>query len=177
MGQFIEFIFDNMFIVILVISGLIGVLSNNKEQQKKEQQKKTQQQRSEADKPKPTSRPSGPIEQKRRPTYEPRTQSQDKEVVSTASIADERQVQMEKLKEKFGGVTSEDLSKVDISKYGLQIDQPFKELTEEQKVLQKDIRSGLNNRGLINGIIMAEVLGKPRSLKPYESVTIERYKK
>lgn len=180
MGDFIEFIMNNMFLVIIIISGIIGFLSSNKEEQKKQQQRKTQQQRPTASKPKPTPTPSGPKEpQHRQRVYQTKTQSEEKDLTATASIADEQQEQMKRLEERYG-ITSTDLTDEDLSHQGLKFRKSLtkiKDLSEEQRVLKKDIRNSLKNKGLINGIIMAEVLGKPRSLKPYESVTLERYKK
>ncbi|MBN6206001.1 hypothetical protein JYK21_06020 [Ralstonia pickettii] len=180
MGNFIEFIMNNMFLVIIIISGIIGFLSSNKEEQKKQQQRKTQQQRPAASKTKPTPTPSGPQEpQHRQRVYQTKTQSEEKDLTTTASIADEQQEQMKRLEERYG-ITSTDLTDEDLSLQGLKFQKSLskiKDLSEEQRVLKKDIRKSLKNKGLINGIIMAEVLGKPRSLKPYESVTLERYKK
>ena len=186
MGEIIEFIMGNMFLVIIIISGIIGFLSNNKEEQKKQQQRKSQQQRPRAPKPAyepnptPTPTPSGPREAKpRQKVYQTKTKTNEEDLTMTSSIADEQQAQMERLEEKYG-ITSTDLTDQDLVSQGLNLGESLvntKDLTEEQEVLKKDLRKSLRNKGLINGIIMSEVLGKPRSLKPYESVILERYKK
>ncbi|GEM_PF-1462020 len=182
MGNFFEFIMNNLFLVIIIISGIIGFLSSNKEEQKKQQQRKTQQQRPAAPKPKPRSQStlSGPKKpEHRQKVYQTKTKPKENDLVTTASITDEQRAQMERLERKYG-VGSADISNEKLLHSGLEFRkalQPIKDLSEEQRVLKKDIRKSLKNKGLINGIIMAEVLGKPRSLKPYESATLERYKK
>ncbi|WP_174613848.1 hypothetical protein [Virgibacillus ihumii] len=49
-----------------------------------------------------------------------------------------------------------------------------KGLSDEQKQFKKRVRSNLNKKGLVNGIIMSEVLGKPRAMKPYNSVSSKK---
>src|SRR5690606_32233886 len=39
---------------------------------------------------------------------------------------------------------------------------------------KKDVKTSLNHKGLVNGIIMSEVLGPPRARKPFRSVIAER---
>ncbi|WP_077327053.1 hypothetical protein [Virgibacillus siamensis] len=47
-------------------------------------------------------------------------------------------------------------------------------LTKEQKEFKKRISNNLNKKGLVNGIIMAEILGKPRAMQPYRSIISKR---
>ncbi|ASK63154.1 hypothetical protein CFK37_13840 [Virgibacillus phasianinus] len=42
--------------------------------------------------------------------------------------------------------------------------------------MRKQITSNLSRQGLVNGVIMYEVLGPPRATKPYKSVIAERRK-
>ena len=181
MGEFFQLIMDNIFIIILVISGIIGFFSSNKEEQKKQQQQqRKEQQRPRQTEPKPTPTPSGPREPRRPEVYR-RTEMEPSEpdVITTASIENEQKSQMEKLQARYGISSSSTIGE-DIAHQGLKFREslkPLDDLSEEKEVLKNDIKQSLRNKGLINGIIMAEVLGKPRSLKPYESVSLERYKR
>lgn len=42
--------------------------------------------------------------------------------------------------------------------------------------MQKRVRNNINQKGLVDGIIMSEVLGPPRARKPYQNVIIKRFK-
>ncbi|MCG5103086.1 hypothetical protein [Oceanobacillus alkalisoli] len=187
MDAIFEFIFGNMFLVILIISGIIGMLSSNKEQQKKQQQQRPTRPQQGQQQRQSTPRRSAPPS---RTEAKPRPQEvvvtahtePDGTVTSTTtkSIEEAQEAQMERLQRKY---TAADMSITDGNVIGEgdffneQQLQTLKQFSEEQKVLKKDIRKSLRNKGLINGIIMAEVLGRPRSLKPYQNVTSERYRK
>lgn len=42
--------------------------------------------------------------------------------------------------------------------------------------MKRQVKNSLSKQGLVSGIIMNEVLGQPRAIKPYKSVTAERKK-
>lgn len=46
----------------------------------------------------------------------------------------------------------------------------------KNKRMKRQIKSNLSKQGLVNGVIMSEVLGSPRATKPYRSVITERRK-
>lgn len=198
MGSFFEFIFGNLFLIIIIISGIVGFISNNKEEEKKKERPLRPAGRQ--------SRPATPSPSRSRSTTgerrdlkendrtkpEPKEQSVMTIDSDSDAIGGEQQAQMERLQRKFGGVpTPSDAQKeaVDaVRENGIDLEfikrqqlekmeNVSKELSEQQKVLKKDIRGSLRKKGLINGIIMAEVLGSPRALKPYKSVTSERYRR
>lgn len=54
--------------------------------------------------------------------------------------------------------------------------EPDKDLSMEQKRLRKRFSANLNQKSLVNGIIMSEVLGQPRAYKPYQSIVSQRRK-
>lgn len=178
---FLDLILDNIFLIFIIISGIIGFLGSNKEEQKKKQRpvKTNTPQRQ------PVPAPSRTRTETKRPIESPRRQAEQPakpQVTVADSIEAEQKVQMERLQERFGRSTSPDEKAVTSNQIGQDLTesgslQPAKYFSEEQEILRKDIRKSLKNKGLINGIIMAEVLGKPRSLKPFESPTLERYKK
>ena len=191
MGEILEFLFENIYILIIIISAIIGFFSGDKKEQKQKE------------KPKPV-RPVRPkpvlsrTETRNATTSRERTidRTNKQEVLttklepketttSTTKMSDaiemEQQAQFERLQERLGTVQS---SEVQYDNFITDQDlttskalQKSNDYSEEQKVLKNNLRSSLRNKGLINGIIMAEVLGKPRALKPYQSVIVERYKK
>lgn len=173
MDGFFDVIFGNLFLILAVVYGIIGFLSNyNKDKQKK--QKKQQQRRS-----------MRPVQERTQPAAREVKKPEEAEVQWTQPVSaeevihQEQQLQMERLEAKYG-VTSSNEIEDDLRLDDLQFQEPLTrnvELSEEQKVLKKDLKGSLKGSGLINGVIMAEVLGKPRSLKPYQSVIQERYKK
>lgn len=180
MGEFFQLIMDNIFIIILVLSGIIGFFSSNKEEKKKQEQR-TEQQRPQQAEPRPTPTPSGPREPKRQEVYRTELKPSKTNVITTASASfeNEQKSQMEKMQSRYGASSSSTIDE-DIAHQGLKFREalkPLEDLSEEKDILKKDIKHSLRNKGLINGIIMAEVLGKPRSLKRYESVSLERYKR
>jgi hypothetical protein len=188
MGSFIDFIFGNFFLIFLIVSGIIGFLSGNKEEQKKQRQP-SRRPRQPQTAPSRTERQMSPIPLEKE---EPKEQSVMSMESESGAIGDEQQAQMERLQRKYGdGSVPKDVkSKLGdaVTENGLDVDfikrqqlqkmgDVSKELSKEQKALKNDIRGSLRKKGLINGIIMAEVLGNPRAIKPYQSVTVERYKK
>ncbi|ALX48121.1 hypothetical protein [Lentibacillus amyloliquefaciens] len=50
------------------------------------------------------------------------------------------------------------------------------DLSLERKRAKKQMRNNLTRTGMINGVIMSEVLGQPRAVKPYRSIIAERKK-
>ncbi|GAB4073408.1 hypothetical protein GCM10028778_09260 [Barrientosiimonas marina] len=50
-------------------------------------------------------------------------------------------------------------------------------LTSAQQVMRKEMRHNLTREGIVNGVIMSEVLGQPRALRPYRSQVAQRKQK
>jgi len=50
----------------------------------------------------------------------------------------------------------------------------YKSSVDKKQKMQKRIRNKLNKDGLVDSVIMAEVLGKPRSLKPYQNIFMRK---
>lgn len=48
--------------------------------------------------------------------------------------------------------------------------------SKKNSVMRKQISRNLTKQGLVNGIIMNEVIGPPRAMKPYRSITEQRRK-
>ena len=179
MGEFIEFIFGNLFFIVIVIAGLISALSKNKETQKRSQQRP---QRRVPQNNAPSRTQTSAPERNRRPVREQQVQTTKSEGLGgrvSTSIEAEQRAQMEDLESRYG-VTTKDLSSRDFSEHQFESADTLKALdilSNEQEELKDNLRGNLRKKGFINGIIMAEVLGKPRSLKQYRSPTLERYEK
>ncbi|MFD1363016.1 hypothetical protein [Lentibacillus salinarum] len=54
--------------------------------------------------------------------------------------------------------------------------EPGNELTAEQQKMKRQMNHNLTRTGLVNGVIMSEVLGQPRAIKPYRSIVAQRKK-
>lgn len=193
MESFLDFIFGNMFLIFLIVSGLIGFFSSNKQEEQKRE-------RPARNRPKdgrsvPPARRAYEMETRQPSRSNTSSRERQEGSISTATadtLEEQQQSQMERAQRKFGGASqsiSEGKDVADtVTKDGLDLDfiqsqqlrsieDIKKELSKEQQVLKQDLRSSLRSKGLINGIIMAEVLGRPRALEPYQSVTQQRYKK
>ncbi|MBR7796988.1 hypothetical protein GT022_13125 [Agaribacter marinus] len=169
LSNLIDAIFSNFFIVFAIIAGIIGVL---KDGSKKDDQKGNRQ----PNRTKPTPTPSGGTPNRNRTQSIPNSTNAST-TVSTISVDDQHKEQMERLANQMGADKSSE--SLDITKYSKtldrgQIQQIDDELTEVQKQLKKQVSNNLTRKGLVNGIIMAEVLGKPRAIKPYRNVIAER---
>ncbi|MBR3121372.1 hypothetical protein [Oceanobacillus profundus] len=170
-------IFDNLFIIIIIISGIIGFFNNSNEKQKQQEKEK---------KKAPPQRPGRTVsegtrtpERKPQPVAEQRVyrEERSRDTVSTASIAEQQKQQMEKLASKYSTISNskiEDLkSQADSGSILLE---PEKETSKKQERLKKQVVGNLGAKGLVNGIIMSEILGPPRAKKSYKNVLDDRIK-
>ncbi len=166
MKQIFDAIFGNMFFVIAILAGIFSFFKNrNKEQEQKEQKGQVR-------------RPATPVRPNpftgEKPVYEAKRVAESMSVptISSEEIRSERleafasQLQMNAA-EKINK-TEKEIARDPIMRAKKKTHQP-KELPMRQK-----ISGSLTQSGLINSVIMAEVLGKPRGLKPYSSIIDER---
>ncbi|GAA0602160.1 hypothetical protein GCM10009001_18810 [Virgibacillus siamensis] len=153
MEQFLPFL-------ILIIFGLVSAFSSkSKEKKAMKSEKKI------VDKQNPAnnSTEKKTAETSAQQTYD--TDFGDKEEHHALHREKERsQTQIEMDKRKYESLMSSQRRTLD------------KGLSAEQKRFKKRVRSNLNKKGLVNGVIMSEVLGKPRSMKPYNSSISEKRK-
>lgn len=178
MNDLLDLIFSNPLFLILIIGGLISLFrsgSGNKNEQ--------QQQRSQSPRQPEQSRQRQPGMGQHSP------QSQSKErVVRTTSSEERRQKQLEHLTSQFGGDTK------DIKQDAVANSNEHSGLTSRPKIadkrrkaetaslhneqtkrrLRKKFQNNLTRNGLIDSVVMSEVLGSPRARKPYESVVNQR---
>lgn len=95
-----------------------------------------------------------------------------------SSIEDQRQKQLEKLAHRMdASLDPEEDEQYSSANLGTK-KKEHKLVSDssivKQEKMKKRIRNKLNREGLIDSVIMAEVLGKPRSLKPYENIFMRK---
>jgi membrane-associated HD superfamily phosphohydrolase len=173
MEALLELIFGNFFIVLLIIVGILGFLRDNAAKQKEEERKRR-------------SRPTKPVPQASRNPQSSRDDSRNtvrdtlekaRETISSVSVEEQQKEQMEKLADRFNTRANEKLGEIqdDISKGKSVLQEVSKaDLSKEQEQIKRGVSQSLRGKGLINGIIMAEVLGPARARKPYRSVVADR---
>jgi signal recognition particle GTPase len=171
MEALLELIFGNFFIVLLVIVGILGFLRDSAQKQKEEYRNK----RSRPTRPAPqTSR--GPIssrDETRTRTTVKDTLEKARESISSSSVEEQQKEQMEKLADRFNTRANEALDEVQegVSTARSIFQEAAKvDLSKEQEQIKQGVSQSLRGKGLINGIIMSEVLGPPRARKPSRSV-------
>ncbi|MFC2948391.1 hypothetical protein [Virgibacillus sediminis] len=162
MGNLIEFIFGNFFLIIMVIAGLMGFLRNNKQEEEQSPRER------------PVSRPAPRQPAPQRQSGE--RKSKEKNVVIAESIEDQQNKQMDRLADRLHAHTSSNTDFRGAETLENPLREPEKGLTKKQEETRSDIKRNLSKKGLINGIVMSEVLGPPRSKKPYRSVLTQRRK-
>ena len=164
-----EWIFDNLFIIVIIVSGLIGFFKNNdKEEEKKETAKPVP--------PKSSRIPNVPPVRREQPRAERKVYREGprKPAVSTASVEEQQKAQMERLASKYGTVT-DSLENMTGQFSGRSLLNEQSEITPVKKAnLKKQVISNLGAKGLVNGIIMSEVLGAPRAKKPFKTIVQDR---
>jgi len=173
MDQVIEFIMNNLFLIVVIVSAIFGFFSNQQKEEEKNQRK--QPHRSPA---RPTQRPvpANRTESKGQPLGRMNTEKAEIEEAMD-SIGEQQQRQMEELAQNLNTQAQEAVNEVrnvpgelsDILK-----EAEIKSLEQERTRLKKQVQGQLKGKRLMNGIIMSEVLGPPRAIKPYRSVVEER---
>lgn len=177
MESIIEFIFDNIFFVLIILFGLFNLLGRSKPDQNQEgnkpqrrpmpgQKGETATQRREI----PQQRAERKVEHKPIQTRleEVLTQSE----VDSTTIEDQRHEQFERLRRQYEtSHTLEDLERAEDFTSNLEQSEIFSELIP--RVQNKEIKMNLNQRltqkGLIESVIMAEVLGPPKARQRFSN--------
>lgn len=182
MSDIFELIMGNMFVVIIIIGVLIKMFSSSKAKQNErnnEQQNERQNENPNENKPPSVfQQVKSEIEkQKQAQTSEnqrrqQQTTTQPEPAVSQA-VVDQREAQLNRLKK--NNQTSS--SNADNPHSGMQ-NRPkvtSQEITDDS-IGEIKLSKRLTQKGLIESVVMAEVLGSPRALKPYRSVSSNRYR-
>jgi heme-binding NEAT domain protein len=177
-------------IIAFIVYGIIRAVSGS--DKKEQEQRKTNR----PNVPKPTATPSGGQNNPKRTVYrtsgsevykeKEQKQHTPKQTVYTSTptkvhLEEQQKQQIERFKDQMNTETRTSLGSLpeqDLS-IGPTIQDAIKNHSLQnqnvnQERFKRDVKKGLNYKGLVNGIIMSEVLGSPRARKPYRSIVAER---
>lgn len=189
--NFLDFIFDNLFIVAIVVFGIINLFSrstksNQTEQQQKQsrptnngppKQQTSRTNRSQKEETSPSSQRQGPILGRMAEKVEnalDEITNQYEQTTPNETVAEQQKKQYDQLKKEvqheYAANTDEKNNKV------FKQTEHLRKTTKgsSHEVTDIDVKSLTNRKGLVQGMIMSEVLGPPRGLKPYRSIINER---
>src|SRR5699024_3837602 len=199
----LDFIYDNLFIIAIVVFGIINLFSRSTKNEQTEQSKQQTRPSNYDPSKQGTSRTSTELSKQEtsRTNYEPNKQN--------SSPTSERQGpilgrMVERVENAFEEITnqyehtksSENMAKQQRKQYEKlkkEVQHEYAKNTDEKidkvvkgknklrtinhssrEVEDIDVNSLTNRRGLVQGMNMSEVLGQPRRLKPYRSIINER---
>jgi len=162
-----DWILENIFIIIVIISGIIGFFNSNDDKDQKKQQKR----------PVPSKPRQSTNERTRQPRAESKVYRDEpiKSPVISASIEEQQKAQMDRLATKYSSLSESKIGELSNQVFSKsQLKEPIKDSQVRQERMKKQVVKNLGAKGLVNGIIMSEVLGPPRAKKPYQSVIKDR---
>ncbi|TQS74579.1 hypothetical protein DX933_11635 [Ornithinibacillus gellani] len=184
MDELFDLIFGNPILIIIIIGALYRFFSNAEKEQGEKKEKPWDKPRH-APTPRPARTPSGPRQTASKTMSQAKQQKQTKETTHTTSptVEEMQQQQLEKLAGKYKTNLNQSASgkKNGHLHHGLgaSIDDEVKNpdaINHHKRRFKKQIRNKLNQRGLVDSIVMAEVLGPPRARKPYQTILEQRKK-
>ena len=165
MNELIDLILSNPLFIIILIGGIASLLKGKSEQATDSE--------STTNKPKPRS-----IEDLfERAHQREQTRSTEKvssEPRSSKTVEELREEQMMRLAGQ--AEAEEDQQKNDeyTSRLSNRTLEQNTKMNHEKKAFNQSFNKSLTRKGLVNSVIMAEVLGPPRARKPYQSVITKR---
>lgn len=163
-----EAIFSNGFIILAAIAGIIGFFKDSfSKDTDKENERRTK-----PNKPVPPFG-GGATKVGSQPTK--RTEREGGSI-SAASASEQKQRQMDQLAEQMGADLQEPIEDLVQQVQSVQSQRQVTEGHLQKQKMKRQVANNFTREGLINGIIMSEVLGKPRAKKPYRSVVSEQIK-
>ncbi|MBM7597926.1 hypothetical protein JOC34_000283 [Virgibacillus halotolerans] len=177
-----DWIFDNFFIVIVIIAGIYGFLKDKTEKQKQQQRKSQNNQRPTAT-PSGTPRPKQHHQQEHKQRQQPQenvrtTRSEQQQTVAMKTIEEQQKEQMKQFANKYK-INAKQAGQEKASHkafIGGRARDPKQDQSHTAVRFKKQMKNNLGRKGLINSIVMAEVMGPPRAKKPYKSIIHERNK-
>lgn len=170
MEAVLEAIFGNFMIVIIIIGGIISFLKDKSGKEKQERQQ--------SDRPyrKPNMAPASSDGGYQTRKNDPRHSAQKQQVSQSSSAANSISIeeqQAEQLKKLAGRVdtgvdqTLGEMSREVLDKSEHPEQQPRHKKPRHHRAFQKRIKRNISHEGLAESVIMAEVLGAPRAVRPY----------
>lgn len=166
MDGLIELILENPLFLIVLIGGIISLLKGKSEKVEEEDKSTT-------NKPNPV-RSDSSFERSRQRERARSAERIITEPVSSKSIEELREEQM--LRFTGQADADEDQQKNDeyISKSSNRIIVENTNRNHKKQAFKQNFNKSLTRKGLVNSVIMAEVLGAPRARRPYQSVITKR---
>lgn len=165
MDNLIDLVLSNPLFLVILIGGIISLMKGKSEQENKGKETTTQ---------KPKQNPLEELFERSKQREQTRTAEKViTEPKSTKSIDELREKQMSKFTQQVDDEI--DQEKVE------QIKNLQKHMKEEhtkknrtKKAFRKDFTKSLSSKGLVNSVIMAEVLGPPRGRRSYQNIISKR---
>lgn len=175
-------ILDNLFLVIIIISGLITFLGDSKrkqEEQKKKQSTPPKNQTQSRQRKQRSPQEMRTRQQTQRKREQPRAERQvyregARPDISAGSIEDQQKKQMERLANRYQTSAQQDIENAEQKFKDLIVDRNVEEENPGKREMKRRVSGNLDGKGLVNGIIMSEVLGSPRAKQPYRSIVQKR---
>lgn len=167
MESFLEFIFANFFIVLIVVGFIINFFSKNRNEEERKQQRERR------ESPLPDLRETRTYDRARETVQQTKQQLEQRTEATAKTIEEQRQEQYERLRSQYQTAYNEEDAKKALNQ-AVQGQTSIKRKEEVAKVdihLDKKLTSA---EGLIESVIMAEVLGPPRALNPYQNIVAKR---
>jgi len=173
MDSFFELIFGNFFIVIIIIVAIINMLSKtktgNQSRDRNTERESTQERRTIQE------RLEEKVEQVKE-SYQQAAETLSSEVEETTNtFEDQRQAQYEQLKQRIQSEQQYDNMK---DKSNVDLKLPTQAAVNQDATEDMDVNNyitkNLTKQGLAESIVMAEVLGPPRALNPYQNIAMKR---
>ncbi|WP_188453619.1 hypothetical protein [Virgibacillus oceani] len=156
-------IFGNFLVVLAIIGGIVGFLKDKSKNDSDRDHNKPNRV------PKPTATPSGG-------NYQSQHQSPPVQTyMNTQTMEEQQEEQMQQLAERMN---ADRVQRADNRQHDAIIGSTLKKRSSfdahNKMKMKKQVKRNLTGKGLTDGIIMAEVLGPPRAVKPYKSVIESR---
>lgn len=177
MESFFQFIGSNFFIVVIVLLGIYNFLrSFQKKETKSEEQRQPKTVPSRGGSVRPQqSRGQGlgrMAEQMERSLKDVTKHFTDNSEMAAKSLQQQQQAQYDQLKKNIAAEYGSQSDKAETRSFPVSSN-PYR---TENKGIGKDLhlQDRLTSSGLIESVIMAEVLGAPRALNPYQNIAKRR---
>ncbi|MEQ6375866.1 hypothetical protein RZN25_03360 [Bacillaceae bacterium S4-13-56] len=155
MEEFIQFIFNNIFLIVIVLGAILTRLGKRDKKETSQSQRPNRPIQKTG--PSPTQRPTVAQQQSKMKNERP--------VSNSSTDLDSEKQRIQEQKGRLEHANSIAASKKSEERNGIQ-PVTIKEL-RNKKEITISVNEQLNPKGLVEGIIMAEVIGAPRSMKPH----------
>ncbi|MEI3613346.1 hypothetical protein [Pseudogracilibacillus sp. SO30301A] len=170
MESFFDFIAEYFFLVIIIVAVIINFLSKGRREENKQEQtpKKTQRRR-------PTMADMRETyEQAKEMVFDTKKEIENSTQTVEKSIEQQRHEQYERLRNRYKPTTLTDSKDHNEKIYSGSESRPLNVERQESEAINVNLDKKLTSKGLIESVIMAEVLGPPRALRPYQNIITKR---